>query len=376
MSDTRPPRVIVLTGGPTLEYKSSLDSALGILSYRDQLREEYQLEPCFITHSGIWLDAPTSEKVLEQYKSGKPEDTVDAIDKIALNGHVTPWQVLSETAAVFLTICGAFGEDGAIIGLCQAMRKPHIGSSIFTSVVQYDKAACNALLKSVGISQTPQVVLLPGEPIDAQLAASLPLPWVVKPSYGGCSIGISFVRAMSELPAAILKSQEYYFDSPILIEAAVENALEVDVAVMRDLDGNIVVTPCGMFATPDQKQEHSAALSTIDVPASGIPQHGAEKMRDLAKRVYQVLRGTGWLKIDFFYQPSTGIILVNEINAVPNMSRDSLNWRLWEAAGIGPLDMIRRLIKLALREGLELENHEKAKLLQRSLVGRGRIRVG
>ena len=99
-------------------------------------------------------------------------------------------------------------------------------------------------------------------------------------------------------------------------------------------------------------------------------------MRRLEIRVYRVLRGSSWLKVDFFYKRETSEILVNEVNAVPNMSRRSMLWQLWDAAGVAPTDLVRRAIKQAMDEaGSDSSIWETARLWQGSLVGRGRVKV-
>ena len=118
MSTLPVPRVTIVIGGPTLEYKSSLDSALGILDFRASLQGEFQLEPCFVTSRGQWLDAATSDRIFDRYRAGgKAETTQAEIEEIIEGGRsVQPWEVLANTEVVFSTICGAFGEDGLISG--------------------------------------------------------------------------------------------------------------------------------------------------------------------------------------------------------------------------------------------------------------------
>ena len=381
MSTPPVPRVTIVTGGPTLEYKSSLDSALGILDFRASLHGEFQLEPCFITSSGQWLDTATSNKVLDRYRAGEEAETTQAeiVEIIEGGRSVQAWEVLANTEVVFPTICGAFGEDGLISGLCQALRKAYVGASVWTSVVQYDKVTCNAVLKGAGIIQTSQFVILPGDKLDLNaIEERVPLPWVVKPSDGGCSVGISVVRAASELPAAWCESRRYYPRSPTLVESMVEGALEIDVVVMKDLAGEVVATPCGMFVSPSPGDAESSPdpAPIMQIPPSGLSLEDGEEMQRLAIRVYRVLRGSGWLKVDFFYNRETSEILVSEVNAVPNMSRGSMLWQLWDAAGVAPADLVRRVIKQAMDEaGSDSSIWATAKLWQGSLVGRGRVKV-
>jgi D-alanine-D-alanine ligase len=369
------PRVTILTGGHTLEYKSSLDSAAGILGFHEALGSEYCFQVCFVTNEGIWLDFETSATIMDRYIIAGSQGSYEEIIRIAKRGHSTPSQILATTDVIFPAICGAFGEDGTIAGLCQAYRNPCIGDSALTNAVQYDKIMCNAVLAQAGIPQTPQVVILPDEDPDPDVMKSLPLPWFVKPADGGCSIGISRIDSIHLLPAALLKSRHFYPSSPSLVETAVSDALEIDVMVMRDNTGNLLVTPCGLFVSPLSKESKSPKISPLHVPAPGVPAEDAAKMQALTRKLYRVLRVSGWLKVDFFYNPSTRKILVNEVNTLLNMSRGSMMFRLWEAAGVPPVELIRRVVKMALDRGRDSSEWERNRALQKTLVGQGRIKV-
>ena len=369
------PRVTILTGSHTLEYKSSLDSAVGILGFHEALSSEYCLQVCFITNEAIWLDFETSATIMDRYTLAGSEDSYEEIISIATRGHSTPSQILAATDVIFPAICGALGEDGTIAGLCQAYRKPCIGDSALTNAVQYDKIMCNAVLAQAGIPQTPQVVVLPDEEPDTDVMTNLPLPWFVKPADGGCSIGISHIESTHQLPAALLKSRHFYPSSATLVETAVDDALEVDVMAMRDSSGNLLVTPCGLFVSPLSTESKSPKVSPLHVPAPGVPAEDVAKMQALTQKIYRVLRVSGWLKVDFFYNPRTRKILVNEVNTLLNMSRGSMMFRLWEAADVEPVELIRRVVEMALDKGRDSSEWERNRVMQKTLVGQGRSKV-
>ena len=158
--------------------------------------------------------------------------------------------------------------------MCQSLRKAYVGASVWTSIVQYDKVTCNAVLKGAGIPQTWQLVILPDDKLDLnEIEERVPLPWVVKPSDGGCSVGISVVRTASELPAALRESRRYYPRSPVLVERMIEGALEIDVVVMRDLAGEVVATPCGMFVSPSPGDvtPSADAAPIMQISPFGVP---------------------------------------------------------------------------------------------------------
>ena len=76
-------------------------------------------------------------------------------------------------------------------------------------------------------------------------------------------------------------------------------------------------------------------------------------MQELAKRVFRVVRATAFLRVDFFYVPVTGEIVINEINTMPNLARGCMWFKLWAEADIAPEEWVRRVVEATLRQGEE-----------------------
>jgi len=198
-----------------------------------------------------------------------------------------------------------------------------------------------------------------------------PLPWVVKPADGGCSIGVSFVKSSCDFSAAIDKTRGYYPDSNILVEPLVERMLEIDVAVMEEISSTgerrLIVSPpglrqnfhlhlassasSGVTASSSEGDKNSGGELSWLVPAPDLPENVVKTMEASAKRAFRAVQASGFLRVDFFYVASTGKILVNEINTIPNMSYDSMWFKLWAAAGIEPKDWVIRVVDSAMRRG-------------------------
>lgn len=359
-------KVVVLTGGSSPEYTASIESALHVLEHRKSLRKHLHLVPCLISRDERWLDIPTSERALDAYRLGSSEG-LRQMDTIIREGNAAPpWEVLSDASVVFPIIHGALGEDGVILGLCRALRKPFIGCGILSSVICLEKAVCNAVLAQAGLPRTPYGVILSddSETKAAMIAGDLRMPWIIKPSSGGCSIGVSLIRDASELSSALAKCRVLYPKSAIVIESAIEGALEIDVAVMEDFNGDLVVTPCGLRKNFDHTTASSASVQQVGsspehnqdqsndpvwvVPAPELPQWAVEQMQTLAKRAFRVVRATGWLRVDFLYTVSDGKIYINEINTMPSLASGCMFFKLWQAAGLETAELIHRNVNNAL----------------------------
>ena len=153
--------------------------------------------------------------------------------------------------------------------------------------------------------------------------------------------------------------------------------MEIDVAVMEDLSasgkGNLIVSLCGLrqnfkyntassasnsTASPSpQENQNQGDVPSWAVPAPGVPADVILKMQAFAKRVFRVVRATGFLRVDFFYVASTGEVLINEINTMPSLARGSMWFKLWAEAGITAEEWVRSVVEGALRKGEEKQRN-------------------
>jgi D-alanine-D-alanine ligase len=73
-----------------------------------------------------------------------------------------------------------------------------------------------------------------------------------------------------------------------------------------------------------------------------------QRVRDMAIKAFKAVDCAGLGRIDFFVEPETGQIYVNEINTIPGFTRISMYPKLWEASGVSYPDLIDRLLQLAV----------------------------
>jgi D-alanine-D-alanine ligase len=109
----------------------------------------------------------------------------------------------------FLTLHGAYGEDGQVQGLLEALSIPYSGSGIRSSAIGIDKAFQKKIMEAGGFA-TPKMRIIPRaqwlkQPQEAMqgLAEEIGLPLVVRPANQGSSIGVSIVHKLEDLPKAM-----------------------------------------------------------------------------------------------------------------------------------------------------------------------------
>ncbi|GAB3880157.1 D-alanine--D-alanine ligase [Microbispora bryophytorum subsp. camponoti] len=149
--------------------------------------------------------------------------------------------------AVFVTLHGGAGEDGAIRSVLELLDVPYVGATPDACRVAFDKPTAKAVVRSWGLN-TPDSVALPKETFHdlgaaavlARIIDRLGLPLFVKPSRGGSALGASMVRTAEELPAAMVGC--FAYGDTALIERYVEG-VEVSVSVVDLGDGPVALPP-------------------------------------------------------------------------------------------------------------------------------------
>jgi D-alanine-D-alanine ligase len=73
-------------------------------------------------------------------------------------------------------------------------------------------------------------------------------------------------------------------------------------------------------------------------------------VRELAVEVFRRVECAGMARVDFFVEDPGGQarVLVNELNTIPGFTATSVFAKLFEASGVGYVELLERLLRLAL----------------------------
>ena len=91
----------------------------------------------------------------------------------------------------------------------------------------------------------------------------------------------------------------------------------------------------------------------LNIPAE-IDNEIKKRIQEIALKTFEVLSCKGLGRVDSFLKEN-GEIIVNEINTLPGFTQKSMYPKLWEASGLNYLDLIDKLIELALEKFQEDE---------------------
>jgi D-alanine-D-alanine ligase len=254
-----------------------------------------------------------------------PDGSTAAIDKNDFSLFVDDRKIKFD--AVFIGLHGTPGEDGKLQGYFDTLKIRYTGCDAASSAITFNKRYATAVAGMAGIAVARSVVLIKNNfnSQDYQEAADMKFPVFIKPNNGGSSIGMSKVDAFTdELAIAIEKA--FKEDDQVLVEEMVKGR-EFTVGVFRS-KGNIIVLPLTEVKAHSDKaffdfEAKYQGKSTETTPAV-VEDVIADKVREAARKVYEVFNCRGVVRIDFIYNEKEGRPYMLEVNTVPGQSEASI----------------------------------------------------
>ncbi|MFI9595593.1 D-alanine--D-alanine ligase [Nonomuraea sp. NPDC052265] len=254
--------------------------------------------------------------------------------------------------AVFVTLHGGAGEDGAIRSVLELLDVPYVGAGPDACRVAFDKPTAKAVVRSVGL-RTPESVTLPRETFHdlgatvvlGRIIDRLGLPLFVKPARGGSALGASIVRTAEDLPAAMVGC--FAYGDTALIERYVEG-VEVSVSVVDLGEGPValpaveIVPDAGVY---DYAARYTAGHTEFFAPARLSPA-AAEACAQMAVTAHTALGLRDISRTDLIVD-AAGDPHFLEVNVAPGMTETSLLPMAAEAAGRDLGDLCRTLLQNA-----------------------------
>ncbi|MEO8348887.1 MAG: D-alanine--D-alanine ligase family protein [Acidobacteriota bacterium] len=347
-------RVVVLYGGRSVEREVSRASARTIVQALD--RSKYDVIPLAVGESGRFLSAADSTRLLAEGPVPERIRRAEPAGEALVPVEIAP----GRADVVFPIIHGTTGEDGTLQGFLDFLGIPYVGAGVTGSAIGMDKAVFKALVNGAGIP-TPRSVVVRASDRGAkarELVAQLPLPLFVKPATGGSSVGVTKVKDLARLDAAL--DEAFRYDDRALVEEGID-ARELECAVLGDdeprasVAGEVV--PAREFYDYDDKYRDDKA--TFVIPAD-VPESVSDEVRRLAVAAFRLCGLSGMARVDFFLERGTNRVLVNELNTLPGFTAISMYPKLWEASGVPLRELLDELISLALarKEKRERLSHE------------------
>ncbi|MEX6430400.1 MAG: D-alanine--D-alanine ligase family protein [Ferrimicrobium sp.] len=209
---------------------------------------------------------------------------------------------------------GGPGEDGSLQGAMDLAGIRYTGPSAATAALGMDKLSFGALASAAGLPALPRVV--------ADGVIDFEGPYIVKPRFGGSSIGIEVVRDRATLLERVRSS--VHLRAGAVVEPFREDLYDLQVAVRSypELVLSAIERPmrtagaASILSYSDKYQPGTGMASAPRELPAQIKPEVAEQIRHVAVKTANLIQSRGVARIDFLANDA-GELYLNEVNTIP-----------------------------------------------------------
>lgn len=320
--------IAIVMGGYSSEFEISLKSGSVVYQYLD--KEKYRGFPIHIFRDGWhYVDDDGTKHPIDK------NDFTVTVDGVKISFD-----------AVFNAVHGTPGEDGLLQAYFDLLNIPQTSCGYYQAALTFNKRDLLSVLKPYGIKTADSYYLNSGDAIDEdKIINTVGLPCFVKPNRSGSSFGISKVKAREELKSAIEKAYEE--DDEIIIERFLDGT-EVSVGVIN-YKGEVKVLPMTEIVSENEFFDYEAKYlgKSQEITPARIPDDITKKVADVAKRVYEILKMTGFSRSEYIIVNGEPHLL--EVNTIPGLTTESLLPQQARAAGISLTELFGNAIEQAIQ---------------------------
>jgi D-alanine-D-alanine ligase len=320
--------IAIIMGGYSSEYKISLTSGNVVFESLDSSKYNgYRIH----IFKEKWVYVDTENK----------EFPIDKNDfSVTINGNKTTFD------CVFNAIHGSPGEDGLMQGYFELINMPQTSCNMYQAGVTFNKRDCLSVLKPYGIKTAISYFVNKGDVINENdIIEKVGLPCFVKANKAGSSFGVSKAHTKADLKPAI--EVAFKEDDEIIIESFLDG-IEVSVGVMT-YKGETKVLPITEIVSENDFFDYEAKYlgKSQEITPARLTSDQEDKVTALAKKVYEVLKMTGFSRSEYIFKDGEPHLL--EMNTIPGLTRESILPQQAKVAGISLSELFDSAIEEALK---------------------------
>ncbi len=313
-------KVAVLIGGVSPEHDISI--LTGLQAQRGLAGAGHEVLTIFWSKGNEFHLVPNGLEA-SQFIKGVPEGA----ERLQLSlgedpGFYVPAKRLSKPRklavdAVLNALHGGPGEDGSIQSLLDLAGIRYTGPNARGAALGMDKLAFAGVCQLAGLPALPRLLLHAGLD-DAGFAG----PYIVKPRYGGSSIGIDVVE---DLPTAKARlGANVHLRAGAVLEPYRPDLVDLQIAVRTwpRPELSVIERPLRKGTGAEilsYKDKYVAGEGMAEAPReapANIPPELADRIRQAASALIELVPLRGVSRIDFLSDTS-GELYVNEVNTIP-----------------------------------------------------------
>jgi D-alanine-D-alanine ligase len=301
-------RSAVVFGGPSDEHDISILTGLQVA------RALEGIEAIYWSKSGEWYSVDPDLEAAD-FIDGAPRKSRE-ISFVAApgQGFVVKRKPL-DLDAVLIACHGGPGEDGTLQGLFDLVGLRYTGPGQAASALGMDKLAFGAAMAAAGLPTLPRTLVTTGDEEEPEFGG----PYIVKPRFGGSSIGIEIAQDWGTVTA--LKSSSRFFDQGAVVEPFLTDSRDLQVAVRThpSWEMSAVEAPLradgGIYSYDQKYLAWGGEVSGGRELPAVLPEPIAMGIDELSRRITEVAGLRGIARIDFLERD--GELFVNEVNTIP-----------------------------------------------------------
>ncbi len=309
----------VLFGGPTPEHDISI--LTGLLALRELHQSQRDVIGIYWTKTGTFYSVSASVEA-ESFLDGVPKGSSELTLRVGESGGFfnVGSRLSKERAldldAVILCTHGGPGEDGTLQATLDLADVMYSGPTVAGASLGMDKWAFGAVIAHAGLPTLPRVLLTSD-------TTSLPFeaPYILKPRFGGSSIGIDVVAELETAKARLRTNA--HLQRGCVVEPFRQDLSDVQIALRTypTLNLSSIERPIRRSATAeilDYRDKYVGGEGMVSAPRelpAVLAEGQAEHIEAMARSIADLASVRGVARIDFLVNDNE--IYVNEINTIP-----------------------------------------------------------
>jgi len=301
-------------GGPSSEHEVSLLSGKNVVAGLDKAK--YEVLPIVVSRSGIW--------------------------------QTEPGELKKRIEVVFIAMHGEFGEDGTVQSILEKEGLVYTGSRPLPSALGMNKIFSSRIFRAHDLL-TPDFLAINKNDNLENLELNFDLPFIVKPSSRGSSLGVSLVRERKDLGEALKKA--FGFGRDALVQKYIYGQ-ELACGVLDENSGKeralmpieIVAKTSGFF---DYYAKYTVKAREEIMPPR-LSEPAIRLVRETAEKAHQSIGASGVSRTDMIFSADDSRVYILEINTIPEFTVSSLLIRGAEAVGIKFPELLDKIIQAAI----------------------------
>ena len=241
---------------------------------------------------------------------------------------------------VFIALHGRGGEDGSVQAFLKSKNVAYTGSDSLSSAIGMDKIKTKLLWRSLNIP-TPDFLQVNEKTSYVEILDAISVPFFIKPSNEGSSIGIDKIKNEKHYQEAFLRTSK--IDTNVIVEKFVDGE-EFTVAIVNGKTFPVIkIKPSNEFYDYEAKYIKD---DTQYICPSGIEKNKEASISEEALKAFKAVGCSSWGRVDFMMDKAGRHYFI-EVNTSPGMTSHSLVPMAAKEVGINFDQLVLEILKTA-----------------------------